>query len=170
MYKWLIVIAVFFALAGCKKTDDIATTIQKQAAIDDKIIADYITANKLNAVHVGAPKTDTIGVWYIIEDAGTNPALYTTSTSVTVGFKGRYLKNGQLTEFTNTGNAHPAFIIGSVIKGWQLGLLNAKINTGGTLRIIMASRYGYGPYPQTQYGLPANSILDFELQIFDVTN
>ncbi|NCD71541.1 FKBP-type peptidyl-prolyl cis-trans isomerase [Mucilaginibacter agri] len=171
MNRWFIAIACLIVFAGCTKSNDIATNVQKQAAIDDQKLADFIKANNLNAVHVGAPKTDTIGVYYVIEDPGTDAALYTTSTSVTVSFTAKYINdNGTETQFTSTNDFNPSYVLGATIKGWQLGIQAAKINKGGRVRLLMSSRYAYGPYPQSQYNLPANSILDFDIKIFDVTN
>ncbi|QQL50094.1 FKBP-type peptidyl-prolyl cis-trans isomerase [Mucilaginibacter ginkgonis] len=171
MRRWAVIVLSLVIFGSCKKSNDVATNINKQAAIDDQAIANYIAINKLNAVHVGAPKVDTIGVWYIVEDAGTVPALYSGSSTITVGFTAKILGATQL--FATSANAagvNPSFVLGQTIKGWQLGISAAKINKGGRLRIIMSSRYGYGPYDQSQYGLPANSLLDFDINMYDVTN
>ena len=52
------------------------------------------------------------------------------------------------------------------------------VNTGGEVRLIMASRYAYGhvahaelgPQYDLPHGLPANAILDFRIRLYDVTN
>ncbi|WP_171972546.1 FKBP-type peptidyl-prolyl cis-trans isomerase [Mucilaginibacter polytrichastri] len=181
MNRWLGIILCLVIFAGCKKTDDVAASVKAQSAIDDASLVAYIKANNLTAVQVGSPKTDTIGVWYVIEDPGTIPALYTSSTSVTVSYTASVINGTTLgAPFTSTTDSgfNPSYVLGATIKGWQLGIEAAKINKGGKIRLLMSSRYAYGPYPQTQYGqydngnykLPANALLDFEITIFDVTN
>ena len=172
MHRWGVIILCLVAFSSCKKSNDVASNVNKQAAIDDQAIASYISTNKLTtAVHVGTPKVDTIGVWYIIEDAGTIPALYTSSSTITVGFTAKILgSNNVFATSANAAGVNPAYILGQTIRGWQLGIQGAKINKGGKLRILMSSRYGYGPYVQSQYSLPANSLLDFEINMYDVTN
>jgi FKBP-type peptidyl-prolyl cis-trans isomerase FkpA len=181
MNRWLGIIVCLVIFAGCKKTDDVATNVKAQSAADDAALVNFIQANNLKAVQVGSPKTDTIGVWYVIEDQGTIPALYTTSTSITVAYTASVI-NGTTegVPFTGTTDSdfNPSYVLGATIKGWQLGIQAAKINKGGKVRLLMSSRYAYGPYPQTQYGqysngnykLPANALLDFEITIIDVTN
>ncbi len=170
MNRWLLIITCLILFAGCKKSDDVAANVQAQAAIDDQKIADYIKANNLAAVHVGAPKVDTVGVWYVIEDPGTIPVLYTSSTTINVGFTAKTLGGNVFADNSTKTGVYPSYVLGQTIKGWQLGIQASKINKGGKIRILMASRYAYGPYPQSQYGLAANSILDFDMSIFDVIN
>jgi FKBP-type peptidyl-prolyl cis-trans isomerase FkpA len=183
MNRWLGIILCLVIFAGCKKTTDVAASVQAQSAADDKALVAFINANNLSkvAVQVGAPKTDSIGVYYIVEDPGTIPALYTTSTSITVNYTASVITGTtEQAPFTSTGSTGftPSYVLGATIRGWQLGLQAAKINKGGKVRLLMSSRYAYGPYAQTQYGkdtkgnylLPANALLDFEITILDVTN
>ena len=182
MNRWLGIILCLVIFAGCKKTEDVAASVQAQATADDKALATFIAANNLTAVKVGAPKIDTIGVYYIVEDPGTIPALYTNSTSVTVSYTASVITGTtEQAPFTSTASTpafNPSYVLGATIRGWQLGIQAAKINKGGKIRLLMSSRYAYGPYPQAQYGkntdgtykLPANALLDFDITILDVTN
>jgi FKBP-type peptidyl-prolyl cis-trans isomerase FkpA len=70
--------------------------------------------------------------------------------------------------FAETGNIHPSFTLGNVIKGWQLGI--PLIKKGGIIRLLIPSRYAYGPYEQTQIGLPKNAVLDFDIELYNITN
>lgn len=156
-------------LAACKKASngDVAQ-VKEQAAKDDAYIANYITQNKLTATKVMVGNQDTTGVWYIVSTQGTGSNVIVNGSLITVGFTGKVLTTGKT--FVTTDTFHPAFDIGQVIKGWQLGLRYSNIKKGGKIRILMASRYGYGPYPQESYNLLANSILDFDIDIYDITN
>ena len=165
MNKWLLLILpVCVVMAGCAKTQSDLAQYKAQAATDDKIVANYIVENNLTGV--AKKVNDTAGVYYIVLQQGQGNDLFTTSTQVTVGDTGKLLTTGKI--FTETNNFHPSFILGQVILGWQLGI--PKINTGGIVRLIIPSRYAYGPYAQPGLGLPANAILDFDIQLYNVTN
>jgi FKBP-type peptidyl-prolyl cis-trans isomerase FkpA len=163
---WLLMAVLF--LTACEKEESPAELAAKQAAIDDELIADYLRSNNINATKISSRLTnrDTIGVWYVIEKPGTVSTLYSPSSRITVGYTGSQL--GAARPFASTGDIHPSFVLGEVMRGWQLGI--PQVNRGGIIRLIMASRYAYGPYEQPNLGLPANALLDFRIEVFDVTN
>ena len=171
-------ILLFFCsfLAACTKSSDSGlAAIKAQALIDDKIISNYLAQNPgLKATRVDATTTDTSGVFYIIKQTGDGNNLFTNSTLVTVADTGRLLTTGQI--FTETNDFHPSYILSQVILGWQLGI--PKCQKGGIIRLLIPSRDAYGPNPQPQLGmqiglkngLPANAVLDFDIQLYDITN
>jgi FKBP-type peptidyl-prolyl cis-trans isomerase FkpA len=167
----IIILLLYCCFTACKKDSDLGSTAEKvQAAKDDKIITDYLAANP----GLNAKRIDTTGVYYIIKDPGSGNALFTNSTLVTVGDTGRLLTTQKV--FTQTNEFHPSFVIGQVIRGWQLGI--PQIKKGGRVRLLIPSRYAYGPYPQPLLGvsfglpngLPASAVLDFDIQLYEVTN
>jgi FKBP-type peptidyl-prolyl cis-trans isomerase FkpA len=83
-----------------------------------------------------------------------------------VGDTGKLLTTGNV--FYETNLFHPSYVIGQMILGWQLGI--PKIKKGGIVRLLIPSRYAYGPYAQTDYNLPVNAILDFTIQVYNITN
>jgi FKBP-type peptidyl-prolyl cis-trans isomerase FkpA len=109
---------------------------------------------------------DTTDVCYAIDTLGTGNDLFTSSTTVTVGYTGTLLTTGTI--FAHTDNIHPSFVLGSVIRGWQLGI--PKIKKGGTVTLFLPSRYAYGPFPQPDLNLPANAVLIFRIKLYNVTN
>lgn len=146
---------------SCKKTNDVVAQVKAQAIVDDKIVADYLTSKGLTANSI-----DTTGVKYIIDTLGTGTDLFTNSTQVTVGYTGRLLSTGAI--FAQTDKFHPTYQLGSLIRGWQLGV--PKCKKGGVITLFLPSRYAYGPYPQSQIGLPANAILIFDIKLYNITN
>lgn len=165
MSKWLLpILFICCVFAGCIKSTGDLEKYKAQAVIDDKIVTDYIAANNLTGKALKA--TDTSGVYYIIIRQGLGNDLYTASTQVTVGDTGRLLTTGKV--FYQTNAFHPSYTLQQTILGWQLGL--PKIKKGGIIRLLIPSRYAYGPYEQTQYNLPANAVLDFRIQVYDITN
>ncbi|WP_157682225.1 FKBP-type peptidyl-prolyl cis-trans isomerase [Mucilaginibacter mallensis] len=163
---------------ACQKSTEFGSTQYKaQAAIDDAILTQYIKDN--NLTDSAKKVNDTSGVYYIIEDPGSGNTLFTNSTQVTVGDTGRTIVKGQIGKgslFYQTLQYHPTYPIGSVILGWQLGIPMGS--TGGEVRLLIPSRYAYGPvahpelnqYDLSKTGLPANSILDFRIRLYDVIN
>ena len=157
----LILLFCFACLSGCKKSDDVVAQVRAQAVTDDKIITDYLSSKGLTASTV-----DTTGVRYIIDTLGTGTDLFTNSTQITVGYTGTLLTTGAV--FAETNNFHPTYVLGQVIRGWQLGI--PKINKGGTITLFLPSRYAYGPYAQPQVNLPANAVLIFKINLYNITN
>lgn len=166
MTRVIIVCLCVLVFAGCKKSDDAVKAVQAQAKIDDQLIQDYISKNNLPATKVMIGTADTTGVWFINTVPGTATALLASSSLLTVGYTGRLLSNAAI--FTKTDNFHPSYHLGDMIKGWQYGILKSQVKKGGTVRLLIASRYAYGAFAQA--GIPANSVLDFDIQLFDVTN
>jgi FKBP-type peptidyl-prolyl cis-trans isomerase FkpA len=142
---------------GCKKTNTELMQRELQAEIDERLIQEFMQNNNITA------ESDTSGVYYSIIDTGRINPFFTSSSLVILGYQGRLLDGTVVAE---TGNFHPAFILGSVIKGWQYGIM--KIKKGGTVRLLIPSRQAYGPYDQPN--IPANSVLDFTITVYDVIN
>lgn len=168
MNRVFIICLCVLVFVGCKKSDSAIAEAQAQAKIDDQLIQDYISKNNLNATKVMRGNADTTGIWYINTTTGTENALINSSSLLTLGYAGRQM--GSSTVFAQTNTFHPAFHFGDMIRGWQYGILGSKIRKGGKIRLLVASRYAYGPYKQPSLGLPVNAILDFDIELFDVTN
>jgi FKBP-type peptidyl-prolyl cis-trans isomerase FkpA len=174
MYRLLLLIVVggLLAITGCKKDDGVygPSQVKAQAAIDEQLIQQYMAANNLTGKFTkGINKPDSTGLWYMITKDTTTTTLYSSSSLITVGYTGRIIPSGNV--FIQTGDIHPAFTLSQIIKGWSICL--PKCKKGGSIRILMASRYAYGPYAQPNIGktgLPANAVLDFEISVYDVAN
>jgi FKBP-type peptidyl-prolyl cis-trans isomerase FkpA len=171
--KRAVVIFLFLAgfLTACTKSNETGLAVYNaQKAIDDKIIADYLQANP----GLNAKRIDTSGVYYITVAPGSGNDLFTRSTRVVLGYTGKLLTTGQV--FAKTNEFHPEFALQNIILGWQLGIPYGRRD--GTIRLLIPSRYAYGPAAQPQLGvafdlkngLPANAVLDFEIQIYDIIN
>ena len=166
----LILLFCCCVITACKKSDVGSVAEKAQAVIDDKIISDYIAAHP----GLNAKRIDTTGVYYVVLQPGDGNALFTNSTQVTVGYTGKLLTTGQL--FAKTDDIHPSFVISTMIRGWQLGI--PQVKKGGIVRLLLPSRYAYGPFAQPQLGkdygltngLPASAVLDFEIQLYDIVN
>ena len=116
MKRLFFVFALLLALSACKKAVSDNTAYLAQIGIDSNKIRAYLTANNIPIKKVG----DTIGVYYQILNPGDVSSLYTQSTLITVGYTAKIL--GATDTLTKTNAYHPSFTLGSVIRGWQVGI------------------------------------------------
>lgn len=146
-----------------KKEDDAAAG--KQIAVDEKIITDYLAANKIKATKTAS------GLYYNVEKEGTGETPKV-GQRVTVNYTGK-LVNGEKFD----SNVDPEFQHvqpfkfplgqGQVIQGWDEGIALLKVGSKATFYI--PSRLAYGarsPHPK----IPANSVLVFDVELVDVTS
>ncbi|MCY1525304.1 putative FKBP-type peptidyl-prolyl cis-trans isomerase FkpA [compost metagenome] len=144
---------LFFLVVGlassCKKDKYDA---EKQAAIDETIIKDFIAKNSL----VATPHSS--GIYYQILNAGNGNLTYTGATQVTVKYEGRLL-NGSMFD----GSISPVtFTLGRLVQGWQIGI--PLIQKGGKIRLIIPSTLAYKNQSPTP-AIPENSVLDFTIEL-----
>lgn len=167
MKSLFVVFALMLALSACKKAAVDRTAYFAQVGKDSNTIRAYLMANNIPIKEVG----DTIGVYYQILDSGNIASLYTQSTLVTVGFKTKIIGNPTISDtsiISQTNAYHPSFTLGSVIRGWQVGIPLIKKN--GRIRLFVPSRYAYGMYDHSDPKIPANSCLNFDITLYNVTN
>lgn len=143
----LIILIVLISLFSCNKK-------KKQAKLDDDIIANYISANQLNAT-----KTES-GLYYVINTPGVgeNP---TSKSTVRVAYRGYFTNDNPFDDSDTTGIS---FSLNSVIEGWQEGIPYFKPGGRGVLLIPSALGYGQKARP----GIPANSVLIFDINLKEV--
>lgn len=146
-YPFLLIAAFAFFAISCDNDED-------QAKIDDKKINDYLTENNIEATKHSS------GLYYKItkEGTGSNPTRY---SEVEVRYKG-YLTNG--TVFDQTGSITATFGIYQTIEGWQLGI--PLLKEGGSGIFFIPSGLAYGD--RAMNGIPANSVLIFEVDLIDI--
>ncbi|WP_179414456.1 FKBP-type peptidyl-prolyl cis-trans isomerase [Mucilaginibacter sp. E4BP6] len=154
---FIIILSVLtIGFISCKKSSPTLTAAQ-QAGVDDGLIKTYISTHNIDSVK----KDSASGIYYKIVAKGTG-AYPTASSTVIVNYQGMLL-NGSV--FAPQGNLGSPLV--DLISGWQIGL--PFINTGGTIMLLLPSRYGYGdssPSPT----IPNNSVLIFTIQLISFTN
>lgn len=145
-YFFPLLVLAFFA-GSCNKE-------KKQAKKDKKIIEDYIKQKGLSA------SSTESGLYYVIHTAGTGTQP-TANSKVTVAYKG-YLTDGSV--FDENPAPGVSFSLTQVIEGWQEGIPLFK--EGGSGILIIPSGLAYGN--RAKSGIPANSVLVFEVSLIDV--
>jgi FKBP-type peptidyl-prolyl cis-trans isomerase FkpA len=125
---------------------------------EDALIRDYLAENNLTAVKHSS------GIYYIISNQGTGTAVTSTSATLNVAYEGRLLTGSIFDKATTASSL--SIGLSSTIEGWQIGV--PLIKQGGKIRLFIPSRYGYGSTAQSS--IPANSVLDFDIELIGVTN
>lgn len=136
---------------ACKKDDFDAA---EQARIDEDIIQSYIINNNLDATR------SCDGYYFVIEERGTGDTPTPTST-VTVNYKGYFTSGSVFDESPGSGST---FSLENVIEGWQRGI--PLFNEGGNGILLIPSALAYGNTERG--GIPANSVLIFDVAVIDV--
>lgn len=146
--KSILAILFLIVLTNCKKDDDYKER-------DDLVINDYLKEENLTA-----QKTES-GLYYIINAPGVFPKP-SPDSRVTVHYTG-YLSTHKVFESTVGGD--PVTVsLKDVIAGWQEGL--QLFGEGGKGVLLIPSHLGYGS--TIMPGIPANSVLIFEIHLIKV--
>jgi FKBP-type peptidyl-prolyl cis-trans isomerase FkpA len=139
---------------------DISTYAESsQAALDDSRIKAFLTSKSLLA----SATRDPSGIYYIISAPGAGNETISSASTLTGNYTGRLLNE---TVFDSSTAGTYSFSFSSVIPGW--GKVLSKIRLGGKIRIFIPSALAYGTAAST--AIPANSVLDFDIEITKVAN
>lgn len=135
---------------GCQKS----LSPEEQLEKDITTIKKYITEKGLDAV-----KTDS-GLHYVVtsEGFGEYPVK---NDNVTVRYKGYFVDGKTFDESSEEGIT---FNLQQVIKGWTEGI--QKFREGGSGILLIPSQLGYGD--KNQGGIPANSVLIFDVEVLEI--
>ena len=160
----LIVVGLNCLLNGCVRDDevitpeeqfaiDLANVDPQQLAIDSQAIDTYLLDSGIVAT------TDPTGLRYVVHDQGTGifPELV---DFITVRYEGRLLDGG--TAFDDSDGIE--FLLNDLLLGWKVGL--KKLNAGGSVTLYIPSGLAYAG--SEIGGIPANSILIFEIDLLGV--
>ena len=153
MLKTRILLGLFLivgAFSSCKK--DLSP--EKQASKDDGLIVDFIAKNSILATKHSS------GIYYQVITPGSGNTVSVNNT-VYVTYEGKLLNGSVFDKSTSTIN----FPLSNVIAGWQIGI--PLIKKGGRIRLIIPSGLAYGS-KSPGAGIPANSVLDFTVDLIDV--
>ncbi len=132
-------------------------------AYDDLSIRKYIQANNLT----GFVKNDK-GTYYRIVSQGTGSVVGLDST-INASYTGKLL-NGTVFD-SASADAPASFTLSTLIPGWQQTV--PLIKAGGTIQMLIPSRWGYGLGGTTDLSgnalVPQFSCLYFEMKVISVT-
>lgn len=158
---------------GCNKDAEPVYDPNKQVELEIPIIKKYVDTLSSATLE----QDDKILIWYQYEELNTGEDLYDYTYDdntlrwprVKVNYVGRLLDGtvfdeGEDTFFdlqTLVGSWHVVFFPGA-----QGGLLEKGLQVGDKIRFVMPSYWGFGPEAQPK--IPANSPLDFEIEVLEL--
>lgn len=159
MKNIILALLVIGSFSGCLKNNENTfrcnyneCSVKAPAAEIEQVQA-YLTANNINATQ------HCSGMFYVIDNPGTGPSP-SVCNSVLVNYHGKLTDGSTFDQSTSP----TPFQLSGVIRGFQNGL--PLIKTGGKIRLFIPPYLGYGSTPRT--GIPANSILIFEVELLDM--
>ncbi len=155
-------IVVFFlvviALGSCVKKSSTGCPYllgdPKASAQEILNIQTHLSNNSLNATQ------HSTGLFYTINTPGTGETVTDLCNIVTVNYVGRLTNGSQFDASTSPAT----FGLNQLITGWKIGIPLIKV--GGSIRLYIPPSLGYGS--QAQQGIPANSILVFDITLSGV--
>ena len=155
----LLFICVAGCVSACKKDLDFENfDVEGQFKKDTTAIRAFAVANNIPVI-----KDPKYNIFYQILAPGDGADVVVNSlSSIKVTYTGRLLDG---TTFETNTTPTDYFSLGGMITGWQAGIPLIK-KKGGKIRLLLPSFYGYGNVPNGP--IPANSVLDFDVQLVDV--
>ena len=151
--KKLLFIAPAFFLFACGETVEEKDYIETEYDIK---IGEYLEKKKLTA------DRQESGLYVSVEAEGSDekPVL---ENFVTINYTG-YLLDG--TVFDSNGETPVTFPLANLIEGWQEGI--PHFGKGGKGKLIIPPSMGYGE--RDSGPIPGNSVLVFDIEVFDFSN
>ncbi|MBC7416855.1 MAG: FKBP-type peptidyl-prolyl cis-trans isomerase [Pedobacter sp.] len=135
---------------------------RKQPALDNFRIKNFLTTKSLTS------EKDSSGIYYIVNTLGTGVAVGGLLSTVNVKYTGRFL-DGTVFDSSSDGISN---VLTNLIRGWQI--LLPKFRVGTKLRMFIPSNLAYGAGSidpaNGSYKIPPNAVLDFDIEIVNVTN
>jgi len=151
----LLFICIAGCLSACKKNLGVEDfDVEAQFKKDTTAIRAFAVAN-----NISIEKDKQYNIFYQIIAPGEGSPV-TSLSNISVIYTGRLLDG---TKFDETTKAI-TFPLSNAITGWQAGI--PLIRKGGKIRLLLPSFYGYGNIPNNK--IPANSVLDFTVELTDV--
>lgn len=147
MKRLFLIASILLILSACKTYSD------NDIEGFDKEIQAYIKKNKLDLA------VSPSGLYFKITEEGSGRLIQYTD-SVSISYKGK-LFNGRIFDYTKEPLT---FAVKGLISGWKETLLSCK--QGSEVVMILPPQLGYGNHELDD--IPQNSILYFEMKVWDV--
>ncbi|MBP0905136.1 FKBP-type peptidyl-prolyl cis-trans isomerase [Mariniflexile gromovii] len=148
MKNILLLTVALVLFTACSKDETVDYVVK-----NDEQIQAYIAENNLTA------QKSSSGLYYVIDTPGTG-AQPTTSSNVTIAYKGYFLNGNVFDENTEGYTTN----LKQVIKGWTEGITYFK--EGGSGILLIPAHLGYGN--DDYYTIPGGSVLIFDVELLSV--
>jgi FKBP-type peptidyl-prolyl cis-trans isomerase FkpA len=134
----------------------ITTLAGNQAAVDDRIIRNFIAAKGLTGMTRNAS-----GVYYAIAAPGSGAGVINAGSTITANYTGKFLDDTTFDSSTDSTYRAP---LNQLVEGWKQVL--PMLKKGGKVRMLIPSGFGYGTAGYT--GTPGNAVLDFDVEVVEI--
>ena len=134
-------------------------TFKSQYDLDDNRITTFLAAKGLTASAVKDPSR----IYYIINTLGTGGVIESKASTVSVKYTCRTL-DGTIQDSSTDGTF--SILLSQTIVGW--GTIIPKFPVGTKMRIFIPSDLAY--VNRGSGNIPANAVLDFDIEVTSVTN
>lgn len=174
---FLVFLSMGVLFVGCMKNDGPVYDPQAQIEKEVPLIETYVaTLNEEEEIVL--EKDDELLIWYQYQELNSGEELYDYVDEnnqllwpkVRVSYKGRLMDGTVFDEDEESEYVDLRELVGSWAVAFfpsaQGGLLEKGLQIGDKIRFIMPSYWGYGP--NARAGIPANSPLDFEIEVLDI--
>ncbi len=131
-----------------------------QSELDDRLIREFIAAKNITGMTKGPG-----GIYYAISVLGDPASPINGGSTVTVNYTGKFL-NEVVFDSSTDGSASFSLSDPGLRTSWKK--IVPKINKGGKVRFLAPSIESYGTAGAG--AIPANAVLDFEVEVTDVKN
>lgn len=153
----VVMILAFIVVISCGKTSNSSTSCTD---VDPK--ADSSALLKFASNNGITPVKDTTGLYYQIltQGSGVSPS---DNSVIFVSYTGKRMDGTIFDSITNS--AKTGWQLGTLIPGWRIGL--PKIKSGGRIKLLIPSAYGYGCQGVAS-ALDPNSPIYFDITLVSV--
>lgn len=131
---------------------------KNQTALDERLIQEFIATKGLTGMI-----RDPSGVYYNINPAGSGDLAIDKYSTINATYTLRFT-DGTVLETA----ADQSFSLAGTIQAWQ-DVIPGKLKKGGKMRMLIPSGKAYGTSGSSTGSIPANSILDYDVEITGVT-
>jgi FKBP-type peptidyl-prolyl cis-trans isomerase FkpA len=152
-FYYFLFIIIIGLVPACTSSDPCAANTKVAPDAEQQTLAAYISSSGVSAIK------NANGFYYTIVNAGDANAKPSTCSTIVINYTG-LLIDGTVFEVNN----NTTFNLGSLIAGWQQAI--PLIGKGGTIKMYLPPSLAYGS--EAQAGIPANSILIFEVELLNV--
>ena len=141
----------------------VASSCTPEAVVAPAVSVEQTTFATALGVNLASMTKTATGLYYQDTPAGAGAAAVS-GNHVTVHYTG-YLPNGTTID-TSIGKTAFGFTLGagSVIKGWDEGMVGMRV--GGTRKLVIPAELAYGGAAVGP--IPANSVLVFQIQLISI--
>ena len=142
------------------KLVDTAPTL---APIDDKIIQNYLAANKITTA-----QKQPSGLYFVPVTTNPTAAPSTTGKTASVLYTGKLLDGTVFDASSRNGNTPFSFVVGAgqSILGFDQGI--SLMHKGDKATLLIPSGLAYGEQGGGRGSIPPNAILNFDVEVTDV--